>query len=144
MSILVEVVGHMKEWKPGDLPRELDYHKSLEAFLRTKYPNGHIEREYRHSGTTVDLYLAREGWLGRKKSLFVEAKRNLVKKTEYDRLVGQVMAIGPGSVPLIVALCGRADRRYIDRFQQQFKKFMEDDFLGDEQSMCLFLTSPPS
>jgi len=55
-----EVLDSLTNWKPGDLATEFDYHKSLEAFLREKFPKARVEREYRHNGTTADLFVSLE------------------------------------------------------------------------------------
>jgi hypothetical protein len=63
------------------------YRDSLTAFLRERLKDAQIEKEYRHAGTTIDIYVKQSGFFG-SSEVFVELKRNLLRKTELDRLVG--------------------------------------------------------
>ena len=49
MTILSDAQEAIKLWNPEPFGKERGYHLSLEAFLKVKFPNAKIEREYRHS-----------------------------------------------------------------------------------------------
>ncbi len=144
MGVITGVIESLKGWEPVGCKRELDYHISLEAKLRAKFPDAHIEREYRHNGTTADLMFMRSALLG-KVALLIEVKRDLVKKAEYDRLVGQVMAISPASYNVMVILCGKTDEKYVSRFLETFKEYMNDDpmnLFGRQRTLWLVVMKP--
>ncbi len=128
MSIITDTIEDLKRWRPGELPNEKAYHLSLEAFLRKKHPQANLEREYRHNGTTIDIYFAKPGLLGTR-HLFFELKRNLTKKGECDRLIGQVERMHGGSYNSLIVLCGRSDPRWVQRLCDRFKAHLQDDFL---------------
>jgi hypothetical protein len=132
-----EVLSALTDWKPAELPTEIDYHKSMETFLRERFPKARVEREYRHNGTTADLFVSLEKLLF-KYELYVEVKRNLTKKTDYDRLVGQVAALSPRKFPVLVVLCGKTDDRYVARLNEQFKEEVTGGAFGD-QSLWIML-----
>lgn len=68
MSAFDNVVKLIKEWHPEALPKELMYRDSLIAFLRERLKNAQIEKEYRHAGTTIDIYVKQSGFSARLKS----------------------------------------------------------------------------
>jgi hypothetical protein len=144
MGVISDVLDHLNGWEPKGCKNELEYHASLEAFLRSKCPDAHIEREYRHNGTTADMMLMRSALMGKVAILF-EVKRDLVKKTEFDRLVGQVMALGAGTYNIMVVLVGRTDPKYVSRFVETFAEHMKDDaldFLGKQRTLWLVVMKP--
>ena len=98
MSAFDNVVKLAKEWQPGELPTELKYRDSLVAFLRDQLKHAQVEKEYRHGGTTIDIYVKQSGFFGTSE-VFVELKRNLLQKTQLDRLVGQTESLQPGKNP---------------------------------------------
>ena len=120
------VTKALTDWKPGTLTNEIEYHKSAEAFLRGKFPEARIEREYRHEGTTADLFVTQKIALFFTHKVFIEAKRNLKQKKDFDRLVGQVAGLGPGKNAIIILLCGETEMRWVDRLKEQYA-----DQLGD-------------
>jgi hypothetical protein len=120
MSAFENVVRLIKEWQPEALPRELRYRDSLAAFLRERLKGAQIEKEYRHVGTTIDIYVKQSGFLG-SSEVFVELKRNLLRKTELDRLVGQVESLQPGKNAVIILICGETDPALVARLRQKYK-----------------------
>jgi len=90
-------------WQPGKLGSELKYRDSLALFLREAAPDAHIETEYRHAGTTTDVYVKWAGIISGDE-VFIELKYNLRHKGEYDRLIGQIEQINPKKHSLIVVL----------------------------------------
>jgi len=110
------------EWNPAKLSSELKYRDSLAAFLRESAPDARVEVEYRHEGTTVDVYFKKEGFLGAAQ-IFIELKYNLRQKGEYDRLVGQLEQINPKKRRVIVVLCGdQHNESLLARLQERYKK----------------------
>ena len=121
-GLLLKVVEIIRDnWQPGKLSSELQYRNSLATFLRDAAPDAHIETEYRHAGTTTDVYLKWQGIVS-SDSVFIELKYNLRQKGEYDRLIGQITQINPGKRHLIVVLCGdQHDENLVTRLRQSYK-----------------------
>jgi hypothetical protein len=80
-----------------------------------------IEPEYRHLGTTTDIYVKEEGFLG-SSEVFVELKRNLTSKSQLDRLVGQVEALEPKKNFVIVVLCGETNPTLVVRLRERYER----------------------
>ena|ERR1700733_14748783 len=108
MSAFENVLKLVKEWKCEPLPSELKYRNSLIACLREHLENAKVEREFRHLGTTVDIYVRQVGAL-RKSEVFLEIKRNFLSKAVLDRLVGQIESLEPKKNPILIILCGAID-----------------------------------
>jgi hypothetical protein len=94
MSAFDSVVKLAKQWQPQALPTELKYRDSLIAHLREQLREAKIEPEYRHLGTTTDIYVKQPGFFG-SSEVFVELKRNFLQKAQYDGLVGQIESLEP-------------------------------------------------
>jgi hypothetical protein len=120
MSALESVLKLVQQWEPGVQPTELKYRDSLVAFIRDNLKDSKIETEYRHRGTTVDIYVKKPGFLS-SSEVFVELKRDLKQKAQLDRLVGQIASIGPDKSAIIVVLCGETHPALVTRFKEIFK-----------------------
>jgi hypothetical protein len=59
--------------------------------------------------------------------VLIELKRNLQKKSDYDRLVGQIEGLKPKKNSIVVALVGDTDPALLGRLQDQFRTYLEDD-----------------
>jgi hypothetical protein len=106
MSAFDSVLKLLKKWEPEPLPSELSYRDSLVAHLR-QHLSGvkKLESEYRHLGTTTDIYVKQSGFWG-DSEVYIELKRNLTAKGQLDRLVGQIESLEPKKNAIIVVLCG--------------------------------------
>lgn len=124
MSAFESVLKLAKQWQPQALPTELKYRDSFVGYLREKLPKDKIEPEYRHLGTTTDIYVKQDEFLG-SSEVFVELKRNLLQKTQYDRLVGQVESLEPKKNAIIVVLCGETNPALLTRFKERYVKPLE-------------------
>lgn len=120
MSAFDNVVKLIKEWRPEAQPTELKYRDALAAFLRERLKEAKVEKEYRHAGTTIDVYIKQSGFWGDSEA-FVELKRNLLQKTQLDRLVGQVESLRPGKNALIVVMCGETNPALETRFREKYR-----------------------
>ncbi len=121
----------LKDWRPPSLRTELEYRDALFKYLREVLPeDSRVEKEYRHSGTTSDLYLRWKGLLGGTTEVFFELKRNLKKKTELDRLVGQIAGLDPGRHTIFVVLTGDLDPSLVARLKERYADFLERRFMG--------------
>ncbi len=121
----------VSKWRPPVLKTEIAYSNDLADFLRQRVPDdAKIEREYRHLGTTMDLHVTWAGLL-QKSELFVEVKRNLQKKPDFDRLVGQIEGMKPGKYAILIVLVGDTDSELLGRLKEKYRPFMED-LEGDE------------
>jgi hypothetical protein len=120
MSAFDNVLKLIKDWQPEAQPNELKYRDALTLALRSGLKGAQIEKEYRHTGTTIDIYVKQAGFWGNSE-VFVELKRNLLQKTQLDRLVGQVESLRPGKNALIVVLCGETNPALETRFREKYK-----------------------
>lgn len=127
MQALDTVVSLIHEWQPDRLPKELKYRDSLASFLRERLPQAIVEKEYRHSGTTSDLYVECNGFL-RSSEVFIELKRDLQQKNQLDRLVGQLESLKPGKHRIIVVLCGETKPELLTRLRLQYSNHAQDYF----------------
>lgn len=127
MQVLDTVVNLIQEWQPERLPKELKYRDSLANFLRERLPRAIVEKEYRHSGTTSDLYVECSGFL-RSSEVFIELKRNMLQKNQLDRLVGQLESLNPRKHRIIVVLCGETKPELLTRLRLHYASLAADPF----------------
>jgi hypothetical protein len=120
MSAYDNVLKLIKEWQPEAQPSEIKYRDALTVVLRERLKEAKVEKEYRHAGTTIDIYVKQSGFWG-DSEVFVELKRNLLQKTQLDRLVGQVESLQPRRNALIVVLCGDTNPALETRFREKYK-----------------------
>lgn len=119
MSAFESVLKAAKHWQPKSLPTELKYRDSLVAHLREQLKKATVEPEYRHRGTTTDIYVKEQGFFG-SSEVFVELKRNLTSKSQLDRLVGQIESLEPSKSSIIVVLCGETNPALLDRLKERY------------------------
>lgn len=118
VSLLAELID--TEWKPVEMDTELQYRNDLLTFLRANVPDdARLEKEYRHGGTTADIYLIWKGVVW-DDSVFIEIKRNLKQKTSYDRLIGQLEGMDPGKNNIILVLVGDNDAGLVGRVTERY------------------------
>jgi hypothetical protein len=121
------VTDLIRQWKPPTLRTELAYSDALAVLLRDALPeDSRVEREYRHDGTTCDVCVHYKHMIG-SELVLIELKRNLQKKSDYDRLVGQIEGLKPKKNSIVVALVGDTDPALLGRLQDQFRTYLEDD-----------------
>lgn len=119
MSARDNVTRIIREWQPAELPSELKYRDSLIDLLREHLKKAKIEREYRHHGTTTDIYVQQPS-LFSASEVFVELKRDLNQKSKLDRLIGQIACLKPKDNYIIVVLCGDTDPALLSRFKETY------------------------
>lgn len=137
MSAFDSVAKIAKEWQPPALSTELAYRNSLAALLRQQLTKAKIETEYRHSGTTIDIYAKQPGLIG-SSEVFIEMKRNFLQKAQLDRLVGQIESLNPGKNAIIVVLCGETNPVLVARFKEKYE-ICDSEFLVYGEPMTLIL-----
>ncbi len=121
MSAFESVRKIAKEWQPQLLPTELKYRDSFIAYLRERLKDAkRIEPEYRHLGTTTDIYVEQSGFFG-SSAVFVELKRNFISKAQLDRLVGQIESLEPKKNFIVVLLCGETNPALVSRLKERYK-----------------------
>ena len=120
MSAFENVVQLVGEWQPESFPTELKYRNSLAALLREQLQDAKVETEYRHGGTTIDIYVKQPSLLG-STEVFVELKKNLVQKAQLDRLVGQIESLEPLKNAIVVVLCGETNPALVTRLKDKYK-----------------------
>jgi len=135
MSAFESVTKLVREWQPQLLPTELKYRDSLSALLRERLRDAKVETEYRHSGTTIDIYVKLPGFFG-SSEVFIELKRNLLHKAQLDRLVGQIESLQPRKNAIVVVLCGEANPALVSRFKEKYKT-VDGALLLDGEPMAL-------
>ncbi len=137
-GLLPSVVKIINEnWQPGDQSTEIAYRDSLLDFLRDTAPEGcQVEREYRHGGTTTDIFVSWKGFLSNDE-LFIEIKRNLEKKAAFDRLIGQLEELGPGKHKIILVLVGNTDRGLLGRLKARYSRFIDYHLFGPEMAIIV-------
>jgi hypothetical protein len=115
----------IKDWHPPLLKNELEYRNALADHLRSALPeDSRVEREFRHQGTTCDIYVLHKGILS-SDEVFFEVKRNLRKKPDYDRLVGQIEGLTPRNNKIFVVLVGNTNPELFGRLKDQFRGYLE-------------------
>jgi hypothetical protein len=122
LPVISKAIG---EWKPPKLKSEIAYRDDLLAYLRAIVPeDARVEREYRHRGTTMDLWL---GWKGVMSSdeLAFELKLNFKKKTDFDRLIGQIEGLEPRKNKTLLVLIGETDLGLLGRVQEKYAAQMK-------------------
>lgn len=119
-GLMANLVRAIEAWIPMDYQKELEYSDSLASYLRECAPNAHIEREYRHLGSTIDIRVQWTGFWGTD-DVFIELKRNLRQKSQLDRLVGQIEGLQPGKHKIIIVLCGETAPALLDRLVTKYK-----------------------
>lgn len=128
----------LTNWQPPTMKTESEYRNALFERLRTALPeSAKIEKDYRHGGTTVDVYVrCREGLPASDTEVLFELKRNLTKKSEFDRLVGQIEGLDPRENIVFVVLFGKRNPALVGRLKKQYAEFLEGK-LWNEPSMTL-------
>jgi hypothetical protein len=120
MSAFEDVRKLVKEWQRQALSTELQYRNSLVTFLRQRLKKARIEPEYRHKGTTTDIWVKQPGLFG-SSEVFIELKRNLLQKAQYDRLVGQIESLEPRKNAIVVVLCGETNPSFVSRLKEKYE-----------------------
>lgn len=95
-----------------------------------------VEKEYRHLGTTLDLWLRWGGLLSSEEICF-ELKVKLSRKTDYDRLVGQIEGIDPRKNQVIVVLIGDTDPSLLGRLKDRYRELLQDDLARRMSIVCV-------
>jgi len=120
MSAFESVLESIKRWEPKMLPNELEYRDSLVSHLRGQLRDAKVEPEYRHLGTTTDIYVKQSGFFGASE-VFLELKRNLTSKAQLDRLVGQIESLEPKKNFVILVLCGKTNPTLLARLRERYR-----------------------
>jgi hypothetical protein len=111
-------------WRTAQEGSETAYRDSLVRCLRDSVPEDcRVEREYRHAGTTVDIYISWKGILS-SDEVFIEMKRDLQKKATFDRLIGQLEELDPEKHKIILVLIGKTDEGLLGRLKSRYEKFI--------------------
>jgi hypothetical protein len=135
-GLLAVMTDLVKAWHPPRLKGEVKYRDHLLQVLREQLPtDAKAEKEFRHRGTTVDLWVRWQGFVASDELVF-ELKVDLKRKTDYDRLVGQIEGMEPGSQKIVVVLIGETDPSLLGRLTERYAKYTQP--LG-AQSMSIVL-----
>lgn len=144
-SGLLQVISKVvNQWKPPRLKSEISYRNDLLAALREVLPaDAQLEKEYRHRGTTMDIWLKWQGVL-QSDELAFELKVNLKKKTEFDRLVGQIEGLDPRRNKVLVVLIGDTDRDLLGRLEAKYAAQIKGNAAGDKYLAIVQVEVPES
>lgn len=124
LPVIAKVVS---AWKPPKLKSEAAYRDNLLALLRETVPDdARVEKEFRHRGTTMDLWLEWKGVV-MNDELGFELKVNLKKKTDFDRLIGQIEGMDPRKNKTLVVLIGETDPAFLGRIQDRYRGQIKSD-----------------
>ena len=117
LPVFTKFVG---TWSPPKLKNEIAYRDHLLAYIRESVPpETKVEREFRHRGTTMDIWVGWKGFLATDELAF-ELKLNLKKKTDFDRLVGQLEGLEPTKNKIILVLVGETDHALLGRLKEKY------------------------
>jgi hypothetical protein len=135
-GLLPAFVKLVAAWQPTEMKSELAYRNALYSFLKEAIPpDCRIEKEYRHRGTTVDIWLSWKGLL-LMQDVAIELKVNLRKKSEYDRLVGQIEQLEPRKQKVVVVLVGETADVFLYRLRERYADLTTPP-IGTEPSMAV-------
>lgn len=110
------------------------------AALRAAVPeDAKVEKEYRHRGTTIDVWLKWQGLFLSDEVAF-ELKVKLQRKTDYDRLVGQLEGMEPQKHKVIVVLIGETDPSLLGRLRDRYAKQIQNDVAKTMSIVCVPLS----
>lgn len=127
----------VEQWQPPALRGETKYRDHLLETLRASVPgDAKVEKEYRHRGTTIDVWLKWPGLLLTDEIAF-ELKVNLKKKADYDRLVGQIEGMEPAKNKTIVVLIGDTDQGLFGRLKERYSKYIHNDLGPTMAIVCV-------
>jgi hypothetical protein len=117
----------LENWRPPTMKTELDYRNALFERLRKALPEGaKIEKEYRHGGTTIDLYVrCKTGFPPSDDEVIFELKRDLTKKSELVRLFGQIEERDPRTNDIFIVLFGKVDPALVGRLKERYATVLE-------------------
>lgn len=128
------LADQIQEWDAPALEKELEYSDALAAHLRKALPDAHVEREYRHEGTTCDIRVG----FSQEDEVLVEVKWQLQRKSDYDRLVGQIEGLKPQRNKLMVVLIGDTNQQLVGRLKQQYDKYLsKQPLVGAETTFMI-------
>lgn len=128
-GILASLHTLIESCKLPNLSKELEYSNVLADYLRSSLPeDARVEREYRHEGTTCDIYIACQN-----EEAFLEVKWQLRKKADYDRLIGQVEGLKPRKNNVVVVMIGDTNQQLLGRLQAHFAAYVNDRRLAIER-----------
>ena len=135
-GLLAAVETFIGRWRPNDLRGELQFRNDLFERLKSAVPsNAVVQKEYRHLGTTIDLWIQWKGFIF-DTEFGLELKVNLTKKTDFDRLIGQIESMDPSITKIIVVLIGRTDDSHIMKLRHRYSKHIYTG-PGVEQTMAI-------
>ncbi len=135
-GIVALVADLLKDWHPLSLRNELAYSNALAIHLRAALPNdSQVDREYRHEGTTCDIRIAYKV----DDEVFLELKWQFRKKSECDRLIGQVEGLKPRKNKIIVVFVGDTNQTLLGRLRAHFKSCLAIQPDGEERFMVVSL-----
>lgn len=136
-GLLSAIVKLVRQWQPPQLKNEAAYRDHLLALIRNAVPaDTKVEKEYRHYGTTIDIWIRWSGLL-LNSELSLELKVNLKKKTEFDRLVGQIESLNPEVNPVLVVLIGETDRALLGRLQEKYARFIKPPLTATPATLAI-------
>lgn len=121
-GLLDAVTKCVSTWRPPIQSKETPYTRLLAEYLRLNLPEDtHVESEYRHAGETLDIYVQYSGIIS-DDEVFIEVKRRLSRKSEFNRLVGQISSLDPLKNKILLVLIGDCDIELIGRLRRQFRE----------------------
>lgn len=129
-GLIPALESRLLQWNPGNLGGELKYRDNLYEHLRDSVPEGCVvQKEYRHLGTTIDIWIKWLGFLWTTEVGF-ELKLNLTKKSDYDRLIGQLESMEPSKTNIVVVLIGSVEEAFLMKLKHRYSTQLSDDVIS--------------
>ena len=123
VGLLVTLQKTLRDWTPSAQENEPAYSDALASYLRARLPeDARVEREYRHEGTTVDLHIAFDST-----EVYVEVKLQLQRKSDYDRLVGQIVQLRPERNTVMIVLIGDTNVQFLGRLRAYCRQYHREE-----------------
>lgn len=140
-GLLPSMVKLLESWEPPKLKGETNYRDHLLNEMRASIPSDcKVEKEYRHRGTTIDIWVKWQGVISSDEVSF-ELKINLTRKTDFDRLVGQIEGMEPSRNKTVVVLIGETDPALLGRLRERYAKYIQDDLNQTMAIVCVPISS---
>lgn len=107
------------KWEPIDCKTEKDFENSLYNFLHLNLSKAQITKQYAKGRIKADIVIDEK--------YIIELKNKLISRSNYQRLIGQLIEYKEWEGSIIVLLIGETDQNFIKEIKSFLKK--EDDSL---------------
>jgi len=113
----------IKEWSPENCQSEKDFENSLYDFLVAHSQNVQVQKQYGIGRSKADIVI--------ENSILIEIKKDLNKKSAFQRLIGQIEEMLGWKGNKIILLIGATDPDFVRQLQKRASQGLfswSDDF----------------